>query len=319
VVFLPSDARHAVDLVVRAEQAAVGTAWLEMNAIGLDPLLLLAAAAKQTERIGLGTAILPAFSRHPVALATQALSLEGLAPGRLRLGIGTGNALRMAEAFHHPTDRPLARFREYVQVVRPLLRGGAVRFAGEFYSADAYIGEPPMTPVLLSTLGTQAFAAAGELADGALSWLRPIGYLLDAALPAMQRGAAVAGRARPPLIAHVPVALGRADDRAGLREQVRQELSRYVRVPVFARMLAKAGYPVTDSVVTDELLDELAVIGDEDAVATRLIWILEQEMDELMVSLIPETHNREQEDALLRVLGAIGAGWRDRENGAGRP
>jgi 5,10-methylenetetrahydromethanopterin reductase len=166
VVFLPSDARHAVDLVVRAEQAAVGTAWLEINAIGLDPLLLLAAAAKQTERIGLGTAILPAFSRHPVALATQALSLEGLAPGRLRLGIGTGNALRMAEAFHHPTDRPLARLREYVQVVRPLLREGTVRFAGEFYSADAQIGEPPMTPVLLSALGTQAFAAAGELADG---------------------------------------------------------------------------------------------------------------------------------------------------------
>ena len=159
VVFLPSDARHAVDLVVRAEQAAVGTAWLEMNAIGLDPLLLLAAAAKQTERIGLGTAILPAFSRHPVALATQALSLEGLAPGRLRLGIGTGNALRMAEAFHHPTDRPLARLREYVQVVRPLLREGTVRFAGEFYSADAHIGEPPMTPVLVSALGAQAFAA----------------------------------------------------------------------------------------------------------------------------------------------------------------
>ncbi len=242
----------------------MGTAWLEMNAIGLDPLLLLAAAAKQTERIGLGTAILPAFSRHPVALATQALSLEGLAPGRLRLGIGTGNSQRMAQAFHHPTDRPLARLREYVQIVRSLLREGRVRFAGEFYSADAQIGEPPMTPVLLS-------------------------------------------------------ALGRADDRAGVREQVRRDLSGYVRVPVLARMLTEAGYRVTDGEVTDDLLDELAVIGDEDAVATRLTWILEQGVDELMVSLTPETHNRDQEAALLRVLGAIGAGWRDRENGPGRP
>lgn len=305
MVFLPEDAAHAVDLVVRAEQAGVGMAWLEMNAIGLDPFPLLAAAACRTERIGLGTAIVPAFSRHPVAMATLALSLEGLAPGRLRLGVGTGNTARMAQAFRQPTDRGLARLREYIQVLRPLLHEGSVRFAGEFYSADAELPEALATPVLLSALGPQAYALAGELADGALSWLCPIDYLRDVAVPAMAGGAVVAHRATPPLVAHVAIAFGRPDDPGGLREQIRDDLSLYAHVPVFGRMFAAAGHPVIDGVASNALLDELVVIGDEDAVATRLTAILDSGVDELMASLIPDTHQTEAEDALLRVLAAV--------------
>lgn len=305
VVFLPEDAAHAVDLVVRAEQAGVGTAWLEMNAIGLDPFPLLAAAAGRTERIGLGTAIVPAFSRHPVAMATQALSLEGLAPGRLRLGVGTGNTARMAQAFHQPTDRGLARLREYIRVLRPLLHEGRVRFAGEFYSADAELPEALAIPVLLSALGPQAYASAGELADGALSWLCPIDYVRDVAVPAMVEGASLADRATPPLIAHVAVALARADDPVGLREQVRHDLSLYARVPVFGRMFAAAGHPIVNGVVSDALLNDLVVIGDEDTVAIQVTKILDSGVDELMVSLIPDTHHPESEDTLLRALAAV--------------
>jgi alkanesulfonate monooxygenase SsuD/methylene tetrahydromethanopterin reductase-like flavin-dependent oxidoreductase (luciferase family) len=305
LVFLPTEAPHAVELLVRAEQAGVATAWLEMNAIGLDPLPLLAAAATQTERIGFGTAILPAFSRHPAALATQVLSLEGLAPGRLRLGIGAGNAVMMAEAFAHPSDRPLARLREYIRVLRPILHDGEVSFAGDFYSADVSVPQPPGTPVLLSALGPQAYALAGEMADGALSWLCPIDYLVDVASPAMAHAAAAARRAKPPLIAHVSIALGSGNDRGWLREAARQDLSRYARVPVFARMLAAAGYLIVNGAVTDDLLDELVIVGDEAEVTARLTRVLERHIDELMVSLIPETHDRDQENALLEILGAI--------------
>jgi len=309
LIFLPSDASHAVDLLERADRAGVRTAWLEMNAVGLDPFPLLTAAAARTERIGFGTAILPAFSRHPVALATQALALEGLAPGRLRLGIGAGNTARMAAAFGHPGDQALARLREYLQVLRPILHDGEVRHDGRFYSADVSIADPPGTPVLLSALGPQAYALAGELSDGALSWICPIDYLVDVAAPALARGAAAAGRPTPPLIAHVPVAICDADRRAEVREAARRDLSHYARVPVFARMLAAAGHPVVDGAVPDDLLDELVVVGDEAEVTARLASILERPIDEVMVSLLPETHDRDEEDRLLTVLGsAFGAG-----------
>jgi F420-dependent oxidoreductase-like protein len=308
MVFLPSDAGHALDLIGRAERAGVPSIWLEMNAFGLDPFPLLAAGAASTQRIGLGTAIVPAFSRHPVAMATQALAVEGMAPGRLRLGVGPGNADRMAQVFGQPSDRTLPRLREYVQILRGLLHEGQARFEGEFYTADVELPSPPSTPVLVSALGPKAFAAAGELADGAVSWLCPVDYLLDVAVPAIAAGAASAGRAAPPLIAHVPVALGRAGDLAELREAARRDLALYARVPVFARMLAAAGHPIVDGVVTDELLDDLVVMGDEDAVASRLATILGRGIDELMVSLIPETHDRPQEDALLRLSAALAGG-----------
>jgi F420-dependent oxidoreductase-like protein len=289
LVFLPFDAAHAVDLIVRADEAGVGTVWLEMNAVGLDPFPLLAAGAERTDQIKLGTAIVPAFSRHPVALATQALSLEGLAPGRLRLGIGPGNTARMSTAFGHPGDRTLARLREYVQILRPLLHDGRVSFDGEFYSAEVEIPDPPQTPVLLSALGPRAFALAGELSDGALSWLCPIDYLLDVGVPALAKGAAAVGRPVPPLTAHVAVAIGDSDD---LRAAVREDLALYAQVPVFGRMFEQAG------------LREV-VIGDEDKVASELTRILDHGVEELMISLIPDTSNPDQEAALLRVLTKV--------------
>ena len=83
-------AREAVDLIKRAEAAGVATAWSTMNALGNDLPTIYAAAAVQTERIALGTAIVPAFTRHPLALASQALVLENLAPA------GSGSASAQA-------------------------------------------------------------------------------------------------------------------------------------------------------------------------------------------------------------------------------
>src|SRR5680860_1303495 len=86
IAFFPRTSDAAVDLCVRAEQANVANAWMVMPATGLDTLTLLAAAAVKTERITLGTSIVPAFTRHPLAFVTEALALEGLAPGRFDLG-----------------------------------------------------------------------------------------------------------------------------------------------------------------------------------------------------------------------------------------
>jgi alkanesulfonate monooxygenase SsuD/methylene tetrahydromethanopterin reductase-like flavin-dependent oxidoreductase (luciferase family) len=97
-----------------------------MPATALDTLTLLGAAAMKTERITLGTYIVPAFTRHPLTFVTQALALEGLAPGRFDLGIGSAHARTMVDVYHVDFDRPLRRLIEYLHVVQPALKTGSV-------------------------------------------------------------------------------------------------------------------------------------------------------------------------------------------------
>src|SRR5215217_809218 len=157
VGFRPDNARQALDLIGRAEAAGVETIWTVMNAMGRDTATIFAAAAVQTERIKLGTAIVPAFTRHPIALATQAVALEDLAPGRIRLGIGTSHQRTMIPGYGLPFDRPLAQLREYLQVIRPALHEGKVSFSGEFYQSEATLPRATQTPIAISTLRENAF------------------------------------------------------------------------------------------------------------------------------------------------------------------
>jgi F420-dependent oxidoreductase-like protein len=304
LAFTQAGATHFVDLVARAEAAGLDTAWAVMPATALDTPTLFAAAAMRTERIRLGTAIVPAFTRHPLALATQALAIEGLAPGRLRLGIGTAHARTMVAVYHLPFDRPLAQLREYLRVLRPVLHDGEVHFAGDFYRVDARLAAAPRTPVLIAALRPPAFALASELSDGAISWLCPIEYLLAHAKPALAEGAARAGRPVPPLLAHVPVVIG--TDRAAVRALAREQLAYYAAAPFYARMFADAGYPLgPDGEVTDALIDALVVSGDEAAIAAQLEERLARGLDELLVGLLPGPDRRADEDALLRILGRL--------------
>src|SRR3954470_23836256 len=112
--------------------------------------------------------------------------------------------------FGLPFVQPLAYLREYLTVLRHLLWDGQVDHAGAFLRVHATLPEgttPPRTPLLISALRANAFRLAGEIADGAISWMCPISYLAQTARPALGSGAAAAGRPVPPLIAHVPVAM----------------------------------------------------------------------------------------------------------------
>jgi 5,10-methylenetetrahydromethanopterin reductase len=117
--FFVSAVSETVALIERAERAGVPAVWAAMPVTSYDTPTLLAAAPARSERIVVGTAIVPAFTRHPVALLSQAATLEALAPGRLRLGVGTGNLVVTAAALGSPVSQPLARVREYVRFAGP--------------------------------------------------------------------------------------------------------------------------------------------------------------------------------------------------------
>lgn len=294
----PLDARSALALVARAEEAGVGTFWAVMSPTDRDTPTILAAASVLTTSIRLGAAVVPAFTRHPLALATQALSLEDLAPGRIRLGIGPSHQRSMLPAYGISVERPLAQLREYLQILRPALQQGAFSIAGEFYSGEATMLSTPGTPVLVSALGEKAFQLAGEVADGAISWICPPRYLTSVALPAMRHGAALASRTVPPLIAHTIVAP--YADRAQVRTMAKDFLAYYQLRPFYRRMLSAAGFDVAHH-IDDELIDALVISGDERAIVNGLVERLGV-FDELVVSVL---HGEVQWEAEERFFDAV--------------
>jgi F420-dependent oxidoreductase-like protein len=269
-----------------------------------DTLTLFAAALTQTQHIRLGTAIVPTYPRHPLVMVQQALTLEGLGRGRLRLGVGTSHRHAIEGVYGLSMGEPLEQLREYLTILRTALWEGAVEVQGRFYSARATFAQTARVPILISALRSRAFRLAGELADGAISWMCPHSYLLEKARPALEEGAAARGRPVPPLVAHVPVAL--SSDRQRVLEAAQRHLGFYGRVPFYRNMFADAGFPLpSDGTYPEELLDDLVVAGDETTVAERLRSLLQQGLDELALTLVPLSDPQSELQRLMRLIGQL--------------
>jgi F420-dependent oxidoreductase-like protein len=298
------DATTLVDLIVQAEEAGVKQVWATQGGASTDLLTAYAAAFQRTSEIRLGTSIVPIYPRHPLALAQQVATAASLGAGRLRLGVGTSHRPTIENVYGLKMDEPLAYLAEYVTVLRAALWEGSVDHQGRFFTARVKMNHPQPVPVLIATLGTKAFRMSGELSDGAISWNVPARHLLEVALPALREGAESAGRPAPPLVAHVPVVL--SEDPAAARTAAKKALSVYARLPFYYNMWAAAGYPLeADGSVSDDLVDNLVVMGDEAAVATRLSRLLESGLDELLINGLPVADPASERTRLIRFIGSL--------------
>lgn len=300
----PTTAAAAVLSIVAAEKAGLRQVWMTQSTPLPDTLTIFAAAAVQTDSIRMGTAIVPTYPRHPLALAQQALALGDIAPGRLRLGIGPSHRPIIEGVYGLPMPSPLAHLKEYVTILRALLWEGKIDHQGQYYNVKIALPRAPRTPILISALREGAFRLAGEISDGAISWVCPAHYLLEKALPALRAGAAGKERVTPPLVAHVPVAL--SQDRPAVLASARQQLGRYGRLPFYANMFADAGFPIPpDGTMPDTLFDNLIVSGDEAAVADRLRELLAAGLDELLIMPIGIADAPGEQTRLARLLGEL--------------
>ncbi len=117
----------------------------------------------------------------------------------------------------------------------------------------------------------------------------------------MDQGAEAAGRARPPVIAHVPVAI--STDRDAARAAFRAQFPVYGRLPFYAEMFALAGYPVeAEGRMPDGLVDDLLVSGTVDQVRERLEVIQRRGIDDLLISHVPVDAEAPELEALSAVL-----------------
>src|SRR4051794_9723546 len=213
-----------------------------------DSLTILAAAATKTSTIRLGTSIVPTYPRHPLVMAQQALSINDIAPGRLRLGIGPSHQPIIEGIYGLRQETPLAHLREYVHVLRTVLWEGKVDHRGKFFNVKVSLPRTAQIPILISTLGKKAFQLAGEIADGALSWVCPVHYLISSGIPALRNGAATTTTAAnrqsaPPLVAYISVAL--SEDRNAVLKAGYQMIDVYTKLPFYIQMFSDAGFPIT--------------------------------------------------------------------------
>ena len=316
VVATGGDSRDTVATIEDLERRGIPAAWLTTSRAGIDGLSIFAAAAARTERIKLGTSITPLLPRHPVVTVQQAQVVAQLAPGRFRLGLGLSHRTTMEQVFGLEYDAPLSHLREYLTVVKTLLKEGKVDFKGRHYHAhvalepgvgkrDAGVGE---VPVMAAALRKGVFELSGEVADGAISWVCPEPYLRDVAYPAMRRGAERAGRPVPPLVAHVPICVH--EDAQEVKAAVREQLGVYPRLPAYASMFADAGYAeAADGTWSDAMIEAVALSGDEARVAERLRQLFDWGPTEVIVSVLAAGPDREaSRERTLRFLAEMAKG-----------
>ena len=163
------DPRHCVPLAVAAERAGLASVWFAENPFQRGVLPAMAACAVATRRLGLGIGVFNPYNRHPTLIAMETSALDELSDGRVTLGIGSGIGARV-RATGLGYDRPVAALRDSVSIVRAMLRGDEVTYAGKVFSALGarleHRSPRPDMPILLAAMGDQALRLCGETADG---------------------------------------------------------------------------------------------------------------------------------------------------------
>ena len=300
-----ADAPGLIERIVEADELGLDTAWLTVGGAAPDPFAVFASAAHRAERITFGTSIVPTYPRHPITMAQGAMTVDQLAPGRLKLGVGPSHRPGIEGTWGLEFNKPLSHLREYVTVLNALLHEGEVDFDGEQLHAHIRIAQPTQVKVMISALRTGSFRLSGELTEGGISWMCPLPYIRDVATPAQQEGAGAAGRPKPAMIVHTPIVV--SEDREAVRAAARQQFGFYQRLPFYSRMLQDAGYEeAADSEFTDRMADGLIISGSANEVGDRVRSLGEYGVDEMLAAIVQlPAGGREARRRTLELLGEI--------------
>ncbi len=249
--------------LMHIEHLGFDSAWMPGIPNGPDILTLLAIAGRSTDRIEIGTAIVPTYPRHPVALAAQALTVNDAIGGRLTLGIGVSHQPVIERQYGLNYSHPVAHMREYLQVLRPLLEHQSVDFSGDHFKVRTRLaistGGRAAPSVLIAALAPNMLRVAGELADGTVTFMTGITTTTKAIVPGIVAAAAAATRPAPRVIIGIPVMC--TDDVEAGRALANKEFALYGKLPAYQAMMAGEGASSPADVL---------VIGNEAHVATQV-------------------------------------------------
>ncbi len=269
-----------VDDIERTERNDLDAYWLAQTGLA-DALTILSIAGRTTQRIELGTAVVPTWTRHPQVMAAGALTAQAATNGRLVLGIGLSHQPAVEDRYGMTWERPIRHMSEYLSILESLLQTGSASFRGEVWSLDAEgvgLGErPPL--VMLAALGEQMLEMAGRRTDGTVLWCVGPKTLERQITPVITAAADAAGRPAPRIVCSLPVCV--TDDPDHVRAAVGDLLAYYATLPSYRAMLDIEG---VDGV------EEISLIGDEDTVRAGLAEIAASGATDFSASVVPDAH-----------------------------
>ncbi|MEX1253134.1 MAG: TIGR03617 family F420-dependent LLM class oxidoreductase [Dehalococcoidia bacterium] len=296
---LPLDLALVADAAKRIE--ALGYDGALTPETGHDPFLAHAIAAEHTERIQLGTAVAIAFPRSPMATAQVAWDLQKYSKGRFHIGLGTqvkGHIVRRYGMDWHP---PGPRMRDYILMMRAIWdswqNGTRPSFEGEYYrytlTSPFFNAAPidhPKIPVHISAINPYNCRLVGKLCDGIK--LHPFNtpkYLREVIMPNIEAGAKKAGRdaKEVEVCGQGFVITGKTEEEVEkAKAPVRQQLSFYASTRTYKPVLDVQGWGDVNQElfamsiegkwqemangITDDMLEEFAVIGTYDEIVPKI-------------------------------------------------
>jgi probable F420-dependent oxidoreductase len=279
--------RHFGELVQHAEKLGFGDAWSYETLAG-DAFTPVAAAAAVTERIRLGTAIVPVFTRPAALIALSAASVQEFSGGRFVLGVGISTPTIVEQWMGVPYQLPLTRLRETVAALRAAFTGQKVTTSGKTVKVNGFrLGAPPEKPppIYVGAQGELMLRTAGEIGDGVI-----VNYITPESFPRMlneiRQGAHQANKSIASFDIACRILVAVDDEQEVVRENLRRELTGYMTVPQYNRYFQWIGYgdearSVLEawnsgdrrkalSLVPDYMLESIFIFGTADRIVRRL-------------------------------------------------
>ena len=292
VADIPQKARKAEEL---------GYDFFSSSETKHNPFISAALAAEHTKRPQVRTSIALAFARSPMDTAYMAWDLQSLSDGRFQLGLGSQVRGHIVRRFNMPWGRPAARMREYIMALRSVWRSWQNRekvdFKGDFYNFNLmppfFTPEPiehPDIKIYIAAVNANMLQVAGEVCDGVL--LHSFGtfkYIREVVMPNLQKGADKAGRS----LADIDINGGgyiitgpNEEHIQKSRQEVKNAISFYASTRSYApvmnahgwndtaqklyRMSVEGKWSEMGAQITDEMLDEFAIVGGYDEIIDKV-------------------------------------------------
>lgn len=271
-----------------AEEAGLASVWIPQIPDEFDALTAATLVGLETERIEIGTAVVPIQPRHPIALAQQTLSTQAVCQGRLSLGLGVSHHWIIHEMLGLPYERPMATMRAYLDVLEVALAGpGKVDVENEMFRVHnpLDITDVVPTPVLVAALGPAMLRLAGERTDGTILWMADERAVGSHVAPRLTKAAEAAGRPEPRIVAGIPVCLCADGEVDVAVERTNRILAEAEISPNYRRLLEHGD--------AQDVGDILAA-GSESSIERRLRAFGDAGVTDVSVRIVPLGEGREE-------------------------
>ena len=283
------------------EQEAAGYDGLWVPETSHDPFTMLPLMAHATETVELGTNIVVGFARNPMSLAYSANDIQLISRGRFILGLGSQIKPHITKRFSMEWSKPAARMREMIMAIQAIWScwntGEKLDFRGDFYQHTLMSGyfDPGANPygaprIALAGVGPLMTEVAGETSDMFLCHgFTTEKYLREQTIPALERGAAKAGKTLDDITISGPSFIVTGNNEDELNKAIagtKQQIAFYGSTPAYRPVLECHGWGDLQTelntmskqgqwvemggLIDDEILDAFAVVAEPEQIAGEL-------------------------------------------------